>query len=324
MPQAQSADPSLASFLRHVLRRWRTVALAAGLSAASAGAYLLLAAPRYTATALLLIDTKTAAGLRSAAPAIADANVESANIESQVELLRSEHVARKLVEREHLALDPAFAPGMVAKIIDGLKGVFSTSQERAASPEGQVAGTTRELRDRIAARRIGLTYAVELSATMPDPAQAARIANAYAETFIADQAARREATARSLSTMLEARTKELQAQTSEAERKVEELKFAGSLQGESSASLRVTLKNLESSAQTFRVLHDRFLERAADTWQQQFMSFPDAQLASAAYPPLLKSSPRMLVILTGALLVGVALGLLRIILQDPRVLGLRA
>lgn len=82
------------------------------------------------------------------------------------------------------------------------------------------------------------------------------------------------------------------------------------------------LKNLESTAQTYRVLHDKFLERYAETWQQQFMSLPDAQVASLAYPPQSKSAPKSAIILAAALFAGVALGLVLVITRDRRIIGL--
>ena len=315
--------PGLAEFLRHVLDRWRTLVTAAGAAGAVAGLYLLLATPGYTATSLLLIDTKAYAGLRSTAPVAVDANVESANVESQIEIIKSDRVVRKLVEAERLADDPALAPGALATAVDAVKAWILPGKELAAGADGRTSGAVRAMRDRLVARRVGLTYAVELSATMPDPVQAARIVNAYGAIFIADQAARREETARNLSKLLEARTVELQARTQDADRKVEDLKFSGSLAGGSSAFARVALKDLESSARSLRVLYDKFLERSAETFQQQFLSLPDAQLASPAYPPLGKSSPRSLVVLAGALLIGFALGLIRLIIQDLRLLGLQ-
>jgi uncharacterized protein involved in exopolysaccharide biosynthesis len=315
--------------------------MGAALTTVVAGIYLVLATPQYTATVMLLIDTKSGAVLRASAPTPTDPNVESANIESQVELLKSEHILRKIVQSEHLIDYSAFSPGSIERLRDAVTGstkewmhswlsFFGWEQARASLDSGQTATTQDRvtaaalaLQKRTSARRIGLTYAVEVSTTMPDPVEAARIANAYARIFIEDQTARREEMARRISKLLEARTTELQAQAQEAERAVEQLKFSGSLQGESSANARVALRNLESSAQTYRVLHDKFLERSAETWQQQFLSLPDAQLASIAYPPRSKASPRTLVVLAAAIFIGLALGLLRAILRDSRLLGLR-
>ncbi|WP_336493115.1 hypothetical protein, partial [Methylobacterium nigriterrae] len=63
-----------------------------------------------------LIDTKSNANLRNA-PTLTDANVESANIESQVEILKSERIMRRVVESENLADDPALMGGPVERTI---------------------------------------------------------------------------------------------------------------------------------------------------------------------------------------------------------------
>ena len=104
---------------------------------------------------------------------------------------------------------------------------------------------------------------------------------------------------------------------------MEELKFSRLAAGENSASARVALKNLESTAQTYRVIHDKFLERYAETLQQQYFTVPDAQIVSAGFPPLNKSYPKTLIVLATALFLSAALGSLLALLLDRRLGGAR-
>jgi uncharacterized protein involved in exopolysaccharide biosynthesis len=309
----QPEGPDFLAALLNIRRNWRSLVLPAAVTVLIAIAYLVLATPQFTSTGLILIDTKNSAAMRSNVPPAIDANVESANIESQVELLKSERILRRVVESEKLVGDPALRDGPVSRAVSAITGTIAFWKHPVAKqPDDEITAAARTLQKLTSVRRIGLTYAVEVAATMPDPAQAARVANAYAAAFIADQMELREEMARRSSKLLQARTDELQAKAQLAERAVEELMFSGSLEGENSASARVTLKKFESSAQAYRVLHDKFLERYAETWQQQFLSLPDAQVASAAYPPQSKSAPRSAVVLAIALFIGLALGLLRI------------
>jgi len=322
IPAEAAAGVQMGIALSSLRRHWAMVATTTLGVFALAVVYLATATPEYTATGLLLIDTKSNTALRANAPALTDANVESANIESQVELLKSERIMQRVIESENLVDSPALAPGLVARSIASLKGLIPLGRPVQTGENPKIVSAARSLQKLTSAKRLGLTYVVEISATMPDPKDAARVANAYAKAFIEDQTRLREETSLRMSTLLQGRTDELQAQAQKAERAVEQLKFTSSVEGETSASARVTLKNLESSAQAYRLLHDKFLERYAETWQQQFLSLPDAQIASPASAPDSKSAPKTLVILSASLLIGVALGLIRVILRDRRAIGL--
>lgn len=316
---------SLSTAFSALLTHWRTVALTSAATVAVAILYLAVATPQYTATGLMLIDTKTGTTMRSSTPVPSDANVDSANIESQIELLKSERVLRRVVVAQHLEDDPALQSGPIGRAFDAVRRTLLFWQAAPAVAPGddpKVTAAARQLQKLTAVKRLGMTYVVEISATLPSGIQAAEVVNAYAGAFIQDQMQLREDVARRISGLLQSRTEELQSQTQKAENDVEQFKFSGSLSGENSAQARVQLKNLESTAQTYRVLHDKFLERYAETWQQQFMSLPDAQIASLAYPPQSKSAPKSAIILAAALFGGVALGLLLVITRDRRVVGL--
>jgi polysaccharide biosynthesis transport protein len=78
---------------------------------------------------------------------------------------------------------------------------------------------------------------------------------------------------------------------------------------------QIALRELESSAQTYRALHDNFLQRYMESIQQQSFPITEARLITMASPPLKKSHPKRLLVLAisaslGAIL-GLGLGLLR-------------
>jgi succinoglycan biosynthesis transport protein ExoP len=78
---------------------------------------------------------------------------------------------------------------------------------------------------------------------------------------------------------------------------------------------QVTLRNLESSAQTYRALYDNFLQRYMESVQQQSFPVTEARLITQATRPLGKSSPRTLPVVVlasiGGLILGLGLGFLR-------------
>lgn len=178
----------------------------------------------------------------------------------------------------------------------------------AIVPGDELNLATHALMKRASIKRLGVTYVVEITAQMRDPALAARVSNGFAQSYIANQLAMREQLARRTSELLQGRTIELQEQARAAERTLEEFKFSGATGGENSASARVKLRDFESAAQTYRVLHDKFLERSAEAAQQQYIAISDAQLVSPALPPIAKSSPNTLVTLSSALFLGFAAG----------------
>jgi succinoglycan biosynthesis transport protein ExoP len=96
--------PDLLLFVR---RRWRSVILVLLICLALAAGYILYATPKYTATASLLVDTKSAAFLRNQ-PTINDAQYINGLVESQAEVVQSDGVARAVVRKLHLADDEAF------------------------------------------------------------------------------------------------------------------------------------------------------------------------------------------------------------------------
>jgi succinoglycan biosynthesis transport protein ExoP len=78
---------------------------------------------------------------------------------------------------------------------------------------------------------------------------------------------------------------------------------------------QILLRDLESKAQTYRQLHDNFLQRYMETVQQQSFPISEARVITSATAPLAPSSPRTLLVLmigaTGGLIAGCGLGLLR-------------
>ena len=70
----------------------------------------------------------------------------------------------------------------------------------------------------------------------------------------------------------------------------------------------VTLRELQSTAQTYKTLYDNFLARYMEAVQQQSFPISEARLISAASRPLGKSHPRTNLILAVSMLGGLAIG----------------
>ena len=94
------------AFLR---RAQRIVALFAGVALSLGLTYLLFATPQFTATSVVLVDANKAPGFQQR-PLSSDPISDAANIESQIEVVRSDSVALAVISRLKLADDPSFLP----------------------------------------------------------------------------------------------------------------------------------------------------------------------------------------------------------------------
>ena len=78
---------------------------------------------------------------------------------------------------------------------------------------------------------------------------------------------------------------------------------------------QVTLRELQSTAQTYKSLYDNFLQRYMESVQQQSFPITEARLISSASRPLQKSHPKTLIVLAiaglGGVIFGFGLGVLR-------------
>ncbi|GHE70825.1 hypothetical protein GCM10019059_33080 [Camelimonas fluminis] len=307
-----AARSEIVTSARVLARRWPMIATVALIFLGAGVAYIRMASPQYRAAALVSIDTRADAVVRTMTEPL-DFNIQSAKVDSQVEILQSEELIRSLAGSvaKDASLLAMLQPGglSLSSVKSGAREWLSPGAAAAKDAAGDTAGDlVRQLQARTTVKRVGLTHLIEISARAATPAAAAQIANAYARVFIDDQLKRREEIARRTSQALQARADELQHSAQVAQNAVEQLKFSGSPQDENSAAARVRLQTLESTARAYRDVHDRFLARYVETWQQQFLSVPEAQIVSRAFPPGAKAWPRALLILSALLLVGVSLG----------------
>ena len=184
----------IGGFLR---RRYLTFAIVTGLATGCGVGYLLTAPAEYTAHAVLMIDTSK---LRALQPSLADVPLDTAQVKSQVELLKSDTVGKAVVKELHLMDDPDFVrAGHWSKLFSAPFWRFggdnaARAQDRSESERMEVA--LESLRQR-AITRVGRTYALDVAFTSLRPARAAEIANAITEAYIVDQLdAKYEATRR--------------------------------------------------------------------------------------------------------------------------------
>ncbi|PID37178.1 MAG: hypothetical protein CR993_01345 [Rhodobacterales bacterium] len=169
---------ALVSILR---RRGRMIAATMGAVLGLTLLLLLFLTPKYTATALLLVDPTQKDLLSAEAAVQPGGSADNARVESEIEIARSVAVARATARAAGLALDPEFGPGPGAG--DRLRALFGLAAE---VPQGEAAldVARRKLREATRIERRGLTHVFAVSVTSKSPERAAELANTLARTYI--------------------------------------------------------------------------------------------------------------------------------------------
>ena len=200
---------------RILRRRWITVILPVLLLAAAAIGYLSLPA-QYAATTQLLIDPRGLAVLKDEANPQGQANESTLLlVDSQLRVLQSDDVLRKVVASQKLASDPDFVePGALDRFREWVGHLLG----RASEPEPDPALTAlRALRDRMSAKRLERSFAVDVSVSTNDREKSARLAQAIAQTYLAAEIGNRSDSIRRAREGLNSRLGELRESVQQAE-----------------------------------------------------------------------------------------------------------
>jgi polysaccharide biosynthesis transport protein len=179
--------------------------------------YLITTPANFTSHAMLLIDSSKIRILQQQDAALGDAPIDTAQVETQVEVLKSENIGLAVIKDLKLTDDPEFAGGG-GGLIGSILGLF-------ASPSVQSeTGLTRQALATFLAKRsvfrVGRTYVLDIGYTSLDPNRSASIANGIADAYIVDQLESKYQATRRASGWLQDRIKELRQQASDADRAV--------------------------------------------------------------------------------------------------------
>lgn len=244
--------------------------------------YLFTAAPHYSSTASIVIDTRKVQLFQSQS-AFGDVAVDSATVETQVEILKSENISLTVIRDLHLIDDPEFAGssgGLLGAVVGSISELFSGSY--VASEYELTRGALQRFASNRTVKRVGLSYVMEISFTSQDPQKAARIANAIADAYIVDQLEAKYQATRRASVWLQDRIRELRTQASTAQRTVVDFKTANNIVDTGKGLMnqqQLTEVNTQLiSAHTATAEAKARLDRMNDMLKQQI---PDASVADA-------------------------------------------
>jgi polysaccharide biosynthesis transport protein len=206
------------------LRRQYLVVIIVTLCSVSLGlVYLFTTPPLYTAKAMVLIDSSKVRVLQPQQQALGDAPLDTAQVETQVEILKSDTFAASVVKDLRLAEDREFVvsgEGLVSAMLHRM----GFGKSATPSEADRIRAAARAFLGRRTITRVGRTYAIDIGFVSRSPDSAAAIANGIAKAYILYQLQSKYQTTRLASDWLQDRIKELQTRALAADRAVIEYK----------------------------------------------------------------------------------------------------
>lgn len=198
--------------------------VAAGLIIA--GAYVAVRTPVYRATATLMIDPARPNVLASQQVTELPM-VDSGFVDSATEIINADFIAQDVVSRLKLGNDETFArpSGVKALLARLVGGGDKSSDQREAD-----AAAAAYLSSNLVAKRVGVSYVIEVTFVAQQPETAARIANAVVDSYIGTQAKARVDAALRASNWLSVRTDELRSKVAEADTAVQQYRSANNME----------------------------------------------------------------------------------------------
>ena len=197
----------------------------------------LTAEPLYTSSIKLLIDHGSPTSV--ADQQFANVVFDTMDIDSQVEILKSDKLAGDVIDALKLDSDPEFnyqANSFFTQLSNDLRFLISPSEwtgKKIESGEEQKLqwrmNAIRKLATSIEADRVGKTYVLEVSFTSNSPYLAERIADAYGEAYIADQISAHFGVSKLSTEWLFKRIDEIKAQSIAADLRVQRFKSNNNL-----------------------------------------------------------------------------------------------
>ncbi|WP_295813368.1 exopolysaccharide transport family protein [uncultured Nitratireductor sp.] len=179
------------AFLR---RHFLVLALASAAGIAFGALYIAKTEATYPSIARIVIDREQAR-IASQDASTGTIIIETAEIASEVEIVKSEAIARSVIRQLNLTEDPEIQDSTswrstLRNGLTGLLSVFDPAGENDAAVAGEpdeediMRRTMAGFLGRVSVRRVGQSYVLEIGYTSTDPVKASRAANAIANTYM--------------------------------------------------------------------------------------------------------------------------------------------
>ncbi|KQV83781.1 Wzz/FepE/Etk N-terminal domain-containing protein [Rhizobium sp. Root1220] len=318
-----------------VRRQMRTI-LATGLAIFLLSvAVVFLLTPRFSAQALVLVDTSSK-NLLAPDAVTATGLTDNSRVEGEVRIAQSDAVLLDVVQESELLSDPEFGPHRLTDKLLALIGSQSNSVNAEDLAKGKVLAS---LKDAVRVRREGLTYLITVGVTSDDPQKAAKLANQVAAVYIRKQVDAKVASTISARNILQHKVESARDVLAEhqkeldlfvathgdphatsgnaasfSERHLADAGFGKTVTDVISAGEQVgapsglptQFYSLQQSAQIARTQYQNLLTRLQDFEAQASLQVADSRVVSEALTPIVPSYPKK--VLSLAVMAIVALG----------------
>ncbi|MBS0219599.1 MAG: polysaccharide biosynthesis tyrosine autokinase [Proteobacteria bacterium] len=243
-PTGSSTDSAneLWEWLR-LLNRRKTLIIGAGLVAVAIMALIIAQqTPLYKASSRIMLDTRTFKVINSEAALSGVDTLNLGAIQSELEVIQSEFLIGRVVDRLGLASNPDFngsrPPGFLDATMAPIRELWQSGISSLLAPVRRTAPAAQSRQARAdesdLARRaaigtvashltvslLGRTFVIVVTVESPDGTMSARIANAIAEVYLADQVDNKNEANRRATEWLQERLSELRQNLQTAEEKV--------------------------------------------------------------------------------------------------------
>ncbi len=214
--------------------------------------------PLYTSTTKILVESRQS-NVVDVEAVLSGLSVDATTVDSQIEIIRSQALALRVIEKLELLKDPEFNAALqdeswvdVLNPIEWAKGAVSF-----VFPGQEIDEETRALTERISTvdaflgrlsvGRSGRTQVISVSFTSDTPRKAARIANAIADAYLVDQLEAKYEAARRATEWLDSRLQDLREQVKTTEETAELYRAAhGLIDADGSTITEQQLKEINS------------------------------------------------------------------------------
>ncbi|WP_295137738.1 polysaccharide biosynthesis tyrosine autokinase [uncultured Reyranella sp.] len=231
-----------------LLNRRKALIIGCGLIATALMALVIAqATPLYKASSRIMLDTRTFKVVSTEAALSGVDTLNMGAIQSELEVIQSEFLIGRVVDKLGLANNPEFngtkPPGFIDNALQPLRDLWSTGistllapppKPQQATPATAPARAGRPSEDsdprrraaigavagRLSVTLLGRTFVILITVESPDGTMSARIANAIAEAYLADQIDTKNEANRRATEWLEQRLAELRRNLQVAEEAV--------------------------------------------------------------------------------------------------------
>jgi capsular exopolysaccharide synthesis family protein len=283
-----------------VRRRWLILATIVLLTG-SAGVLVTVLSPRYSAEAVLMVGDQQPRMLDIQAVV---AGTDTELIESEVQILRSRHIAHMVIDKLQLLSNPAFSgegqkkhwwQRAAAWVADAVRPKSQVSGQKAANQVVDGAAPTENIKQshaidallkRLDVSAKGRSRVVSVTFQDADPKTAAAVANAVVDTYIEDGLDNKLKATVQANEWLTSRVEELRAQVIDADRLVQQHKAAAGI----TDGRQVGLVNEQASGISEQMIQASAERAQADArlWQAQHSSRGSDVSSDVAASPVIQ------------------------------------